>query len=393
MTAPTNKIWNTTPQILLALLICLVWLNFPQQALAKTLGFEDKSWDINLTSTHPVKTAAVRQDTDLISMAKDVMLGQDRENYATLFNDESLILVQQIISEINQSSIPASLKIKNNKATAFEPGQDGRSVDIYELYLLLADSKDSEKLPVIISRPKTTLAETNDLGINELVAEGQSDFSGSPKNRVVNIKVGSKKFNGLIIAPGEEFSFNKYLGDVDAANGFLPELVIKKTGLVPEFGGGLCQVSSTAFRAAMNAGVPINERKNHSFAVHYYSPQGTDATIYPGVSDLRFVNNLNSSLLIHTRIDGSKLFFDFYSTKDERQVAFDGPYQYDKRSDGSMKAVWTRKVSLNGKISEQTFRSNYLPPALFKKVSAVESNIPNPETPAPDPTPPPAQTN
>src|SRR4029077_4231542 len=123
-------------------------------------------------------------------------------------------------------------------------------------------------------------------------------------NRIHNITVGAAKFNGLIIKPGEEFSLKHSLVDVDDKHGFLPELVIKPEGVTPEFGGGLCQVSSTSFRAAMNAGFPITARRNHSFAVRYYAPQGTDATIYPGSSDLRFVNNLSSHALIETRIVG-----------------------------------------------------------------------------------------
>ena len=166
---------------------------------------------------------------------------------------------------------------------------------------------------------------------------------------------------------------------MDAENGFLPELVIKRTGVVPEFGGGLCQVSSTAFRAAMNAGLPIVERRNHSFAVKYYAPQGTDATIYPGSTDLRFTNNLSSHLLIWTRIEGYKLYYDFYGTKDDRLVEFDGPTQYDKKADGSMKAIWTRHVSLNGQQSEQIFKSTYLPPALFHPEE--QATTPNPQTP------------
>lgn len=184
----------------------------------------------------------------------------------------------------------------------------------------------------------------------------------------------------MIIRPGEEFSFNKFLGDVDAEHGFLPELVIKRTGVVPEFGGGLCQVSSTTFRAAMNAGLPIVERRAHSFAVQYYAPQGSDATIYPGVTDLRFTNNLNSSLLVWTRIEGTRLFFDFYGTKDDRIVEFDGPVQYDKKTDGSMKATWTRRVKLNGTTTEQVFRSTYLPPALFHPEE--QATTPNPQTPS-----------
>ena len=177
---------------------------------------------------------------------------------------------------------------------------------------------------------------------------------------------------------------------MDGEHGFLPELVIKPGGVVPEFGGGLCQVSTTAFRAAMNAGFPITERRNHSFAVSYYSPQGTDATIYPGSSDMKFVNNLSSSLLIETRIVGKKLYFDFYGTKDDRSVAFEGPTVYDRMPDGSMKATWIRHVTENGSTTTQTFNSNYLPPSLFEKDSTVQASTPNPQA-APStstPTPP-----
>src|SRR6185369_10179137 len=116
-----------------------------------------------------------------------------------------------------------------------------------------------------------------------------SNFKGSPKNRRHNITVGVEKMKGVIVPQGAEFSFNEHLGPVDGEHGFLPELVIKKNGTVPEFGGGLCQVSSTTFRAAMTAGLPITQRRNHAYAVQYYSPQGTDATIYPGSADLKFI--------------------------------------------------------------------------------------------------------
>src|SRR3990167_5340600 len=202
----------------------------------------------------------------------------------------------------------------------------------------------------------------------EVVGRGESNFAGSPANRRVNIRVGAEKYHGLIIKPGQEFSFNEFLGDVDAAHGFLPELVIKRDGLKPEFGGGLCQVSSTAFRAAMNTGLPIVERKNHAYAVQYYAPQGTDATIYPGSVDLRFVNDTPAHILIWPYIkDTNKLVFEFYGTKDSRKVTLQKPFSYDRKSDGSMKAEWTRIVEKDGKTATSTFKSVYQSPALFHK--------------------------
>jgi vancomycin resistance protein YoaR len=112
-----------------------------------------------------------------------------------------------------------------------------------------------------------------------------------------------------LLLPGEIFSFNSHLGPVDGAHGFLKELVIKPEGTLPEFGGGLCQVSTTAYRGALYAGLPIVERSPHSYAVGYYSQiggHGIDATIYPGAHDLRFKNDTPGSLLLQAYTEGPR---------------------------------------------------------------------------------------
>jgi len=210
------------------------------------------------------------------------------------------------------------------------------------------------------------------------LATGESDFTGSSRNRRTNIEVGSSRHNGVIIKPGEEFAFNKYLGEIDAAHGYLPEIVIKRDGLKSEFGGGLCQVATTSFRGAVNAGFKVVERRNHSFAVQYYAPQGTDATIYPGVVDLRFINDTQTNMMVWTRVEGNKLYYDYYGTKDGRQVEVLKPVQYDRRASGAMKATWTVKVTKNGVTEEQVFNSNYVSPALFQNQSTVQASTPNP---------------
>lgn len=354
-------------------------LLFPSWGEGKTLTWEDKQWEISPSTTSIADGVFIRNNFSSRNLAHSLMLGLPLTNSHQKLDQETLTTIEAISNEVNQTTEDAKLVIENGWATEFNPGQSGQVLDIYKLLSSLQSDAINLTLPVAVSEPETDLADTNDLGINELVAVGESDFTGSPANRIVNIKVGAKKFNGLLINPGEEFSFNKFLGDVDGENGFLPELVIKRSGLVPEFGGGLCQVSSTAFRAAMNAGLPITERRNHSFAVRYYAPQGTDATIYPGVTDFKFVNDLSSHLLIRTRIEGSKLYYDFYGTKDDRKVVFDGPHQYDKQANGAMKAVWTRWVEYKGEKKEQVFYSNYQPPALFQQTT--QATTPNPQTP------------
>ena len=370
---------------------------FPAVTHGAELKFSDKTWEVN-PIVNTVSGYTVRNDFELSDYIKQSYSKKPFVVSAKSLDGATVKVLEDISKTINQPAKAAKLVVENDWATEFEPGQNGQAFDLYKTNKILAAGQDTINLPVLLSKPISNLADTNDLGINELIAVGESDFTGSPYNRRVNVSMGASKNQGLILKPGEEFSFNKFLGDVDAANGFLPELVIKKSGLIAEFGGGLCQVSSTAFRAAMNAGLPITERRNHSFAVKYYAPQGTDATIYPGVVDFKFKNDLSSHLLMRTRIEGSILYYEFYGTKDDRKISFDGPTQYDKQANGAMKAIWTRNVEKDGKKIEQIFRSNYQPPALFQQ--ATQSSTPNPAstnttpapnqttTPEPTPTPP-----
>ena len=293
--------------------------------------------------------------------------------------------MKTVANSVDADTVEPVLKIENNRVVEFEPAQNGQTTDLYAstiaaLNALEANAPDVD-LVVRQTVPQETLAQTNNLGINELIAEGESNFAGSPSNRRHNIKVGVEKMKGVIIQKGEEFSFNKYLGPVEAADGFLPELVIKKNGTVPELGGGLCQVSTTTFRAAMNAGLPITERRNHAYAVSYYAPQGTDATIYPGVVDLKFINDTPGAILVWPYIkDPNTLIFDFYGTKDSRQVTLEKPIQWDRKPDGSMKASWTREIFNNSTTTTETFKSVYRSPALFHKTEEFVSPTATPNS-------------
>ena len=158
------------------------------------------------------------------------------------------------------------------------------------------------------------------------------------------------------------------LGEVNEQNGFESELVIKSGKLVRESGGGLCQVSTTLFRSAVMAGLPITERRPHSFPVRYYNPQGYDATIYPGVVDLKFKNDTSNHILIQSRVEGVKLIFDIYGPDDGRKVVMEGPFQYDQKANGAMKAYFVRKTTLaDGIVKEERFDSNYGAPVPLEK--------------------------
>lgn len=295
--------------------------------------------------------------------------------------------ITTIAEKLNSQTQEPKITIAGNKAVEFVEPKNGIKLDVFgttkKTLKALETGTTTVAIIANITKPEGNLSELNSLGINNLLATGISSFKGSPKNRRHNIKVGVEKMTGVIVAPGEIFSFNDNLGPVEADQGFLPELVIKKTGTVPELGGGLCQVSSTVFRAAMIAGLPIVERRNHAYAVQYYAPQGTDATIYPGIVDFRFTNNTNGHILIWPIFtDDNTLHFEFWGTKDDREVVLHTPVQYDRKTDGSMKATWQREVTYNSTTTRDTFKSVYQPPALFHKTEEFVTAAPPVADPA-----------
>jgi vancomycin resistance protein YoaR len=182
------------------------------------------------------------------------------------------------------------------------------------------------------------------MGIKEVVTVGESDFSGSPGPRRHNIAVGLARFNGHTIARGEEFSFDAVLGPVNASTGYQKELVILGERTLPDYGGGLCQVSTTAYRGAWEYGLPITDRRNHSFAVRYYGPQGTDATVYPPHTDLQFTNDTPGALLLQTHVENDKAYFIYYGTRDERTSTVYGPYTWGQQEPPPPRSEYTADI-------------------------------------------------
>jgi len=288
-------------------------------------------------------------------------------NDVRISSDKLKSYLLSLAADIDTEPTNARFEMENGRAKVFLESVPGKKINIQKseasIIQALVNKRDSAGLTITKMEPAITLAKINGLGISALLGRGESDYGKSSPARIQNIKMGSSKISGVIVKPGDEFSFNSFLGEIDGNNGFEQELVIKNGELVPEYGGGICQVSTTLFRAAILAGLPITERKPHSFPVKYYNPQGFDATIYPGVTDLKFVNNTPAHILIQGKVKNGKVIFEIYGTSDERTVNMDGPYQYDEKPSGSMKAYFVRKISYaDGTAKEERFDSVYKPP-------------------------------
>lgn len=218
--------------------------------------------------------------------------------------------------------------------TPIVPSHEGRTLDVTETKRLInaqVTTSDREiTLPILPVRPDVADDDGPNLGIVELVSQGVTYFKGSSAGRAQNIQLAASKFHGLVIPPGQTFSFNEHLGEVSAETGYEESLIISGNRTTEGIGGGICQVSTTAFRAAFWGGFPISERSPHSFRVSWYEPPvGLDATVYAPAVDFKFLNDTPYHLLIETEANPQTgmLAFRFYSTKTGRTVEMEGPIE------------------------------------------------------------------
>ncbi|MCA9911977.1 MAG: VanW family protein, partial [Anaerolineae bacterium] len=211
--------------------------------------------------------------------------------------------------------------------TVVQPAISGRTLNIEQTLARLEDGVFTAENRIVPMAFDYTLPRFHnqitaaELGIFELVAESTTYYNGSSANRRHNIAVGASRLNGVIIAPGEEFSFNYYIGEISAENGFVEGLVIFGGRTVNGLGGGICQVSTTMFRAAFTGGFAITERNSHGYRVGYYelggAPPGLDAAIWQPERDFKFQNNTPYHILIEAEVQpaNNALQIRIYSTQ------------------------------------------------------------------------------
>lgn len=265
------------------------------------------------------------------------------ESLASLFgngeNNLNSEVFNQLLNEVTESieSEPrdAIFVFENGRVKEFKQEIVGVKVDRPKFEkligeILLNGKGGNAEIPTILSYPKIKAGEINNMGIKELIGVGKSSFSHSIAGRVFNVNLASSRINGIVIAPGEEFSFNKAVGEINRQTGYQTAYVISEGKTVLGDGGGVCQVSTTVFRAAMNFGFPITERRAHAYRVGYYeqdSPAGLDATIYSPTTDLKFLNDTGHHILIQTKVDTKNLTMkvEIYGTDDGRTSSISKP--------------------------------------------------------------------
>lgn len=226
--------------------------------------------------------------------------------------------VLALAAEIDIEARNATFDVRTGRAI---PEREGRRLDVAESTRRVREALDLAWHPAVFleSRrvpPITTLQDLKDLGIRELVASFSTTFDTGVENRAHNIRLASGRISGVMVRPGEEFSFNEVVGPRTRELGFRVAPEIVEDEFRPGVGGGVCQVSSTVYNAALLADMRITARQNHSRLTGYVPP-GRDAQVYYGSQDLRFRNAGAAPVLILSEVVGQKITVSFFGDRPE----------------------------------------------------------------------------
>ncbi len=370
-----------------AILAAPVLLNFggrvwalDQAALASMISIQPQS-----LGDGRIQLTAVLDHAQILAFARLLArdINQPARDARFHFNPDNGALTPIITSQYGQVLDPeAAAKLIEQQLTALATRNPGLSNPLEVMNARVI------ALPVNVVKPTIAMEDAAKFGIKEVVAQGVSNFKGSAAGRVQNVRTAASQFDGIVVPPGATFSFDQYLGNVDEANGYDDAYVIFQDRTVLGPGGGVCQVSTTMFRAAFWAGFPIVERWAHAYRVGYYEPPvGFDATVFAPSVDLKFKNDGDAYILIAPKFDlkTTTLTFTFYGTKPNRTVEMQDPIteniiphgpavytddptlkkgvtkQVDTAHDGMDVTIW-RTIKVNGQVvKKDKFFSRYEP--------------------------------
>ena len=399
------EIEATTQQILQA----AAANNIQTEAKIKQIGAKLNQGELTSARQRAAKFVSkqlIFEHDDISSRLNDLEL-VELLSFPTGYSDSEIELkLDKIAREINRAPQdakfdynPESLEIKEFQPhkLGLELNREQTKQQLLEFLLKIDEATETTgdyhyyQIQAQETQPTLTLENTNDLGIKELVGFGDSFYEHSIPSRIHNVQITAEKINNTLIPPGAEFSFNQTLGEVSRATGYQSAYVIQGGKTVLGDGGGVCQASTTVFRAALDAGVKITRRLPHSYRVSYYelnSKPGIDATVYAGNVDLRFINDTPGYLLLRTSADSENVYMkaELYGTSDGRTAEItnhrtwgyqpplptqyipsaDLPYGVKKQVDWSVSGIKAEFTHINrnkdGQVmSEKTYQSNYQP--------------------------------
>lgn len=229
-------------------------------------------------------------------------------------------------------------------------------ISVEEAKTTIANATEEDiTIPLKITTPKVTTNQIGTEAFPNLLSSFSTQFSTANGNRASNIRLATKKINGVVLMPGETFSYNQVVGKRTAAAGFKSAHAFAQGKVIDEIGGGICQVSSTLYNTVLLANLDIVERRNHSFNTGYVKP-GRDATVAWGGVDFKFKNSRNYPIKIVGNVIGGTVKIDMYGLKEQAECEVVIESQILQRT--ARKVVYQEEATLP-KGSQKVIQSGY----------------------------------
>jgi vancomycin resistance protein YoaR len=289
------------------------------------ITFDGRKWDLAPADLAPF----VRVETGTEGARPEVRLTLAHDGLATW-------LRETYSGEINRQ--PADARIawdSGDGLVVLEPSVDGAAMRVDAFAGLVEtsffDRQGPVEVPVVVTNPAIDDDNLGALKIDGLLARGDSNYGGLNIERDTNIEVATKSLNGTLVPPGEEFSFNGAIGEITKENGYVESGVIVNGRASTDDGGGVCQVSTTVFRATVFAGLPVTDWGEHTQRLPVYERDGWSAGFDASIlqwtggdpddwGDLKFLNDTGGYLLVQAWTDYPYLIVEFYGHDDGRTV-------------------------------------------------------------------------
>lgn len=297
------------------------------------VDFEDQTWRIEPSTL-----------SQFLVVSQSLKDGELTVDIAMEEGALSSYLREQFSQEVNRRPTNAEVGWNSERGLiATSESSDGATLKSGEFAKFVSESflGDHERvdIPVVVTKPEIDANDLSKLKIDGLLGRGDSNFDGGSEARNANIYVGVDLLNGTLVGPGEEFSFNQAIGEITPDKGYVEAAVVVAERVGRGYGGGICQVSTTVFRAALLAGMTIGERNQHSYRISTYERDGWgpgfDASILQRGddpeywADLTFTNNADGYILIQSWTTYPHVFVEIYGHQDGRMVEITDEYVSD----------------------------------------------------------------
>jgi vancomycin resistance protein VanW len=297
-------------------------INYDDTELLSIIPREHLGASIDVTWLVNEAYAIARQGTFVHRISERIFLIKNDYQLSNFlkFNENKFdSFYKQLQSKVEQSPCAASLT-----SSRVIPAQIGITINRQELLVELQksiidsasfDSPNAIELPVYYQKPTISTAEIlAQIGVYEIISTYETSLQGKEENTIYNIKKAAQQINGLILNPQDIFFFNQVVGPAEKEDGYRESIIIANGQFVNGYGGGVCQVSTTLYNAALLANLQIIERYNHSIygEATNYVPLGRDAAVFYGYKDLKFRNSLDQRIVLFCDIKSNNLVVTIY---------------------------------------------------------------------------------